>query len=344
MVWAGVLTDRFRVRRLSFWVMIALATACLAMATVPNWIALIFVIYALRLTGQGMMSQLGSVAMVRWFEATRGKALSLSSMGFAAGQAILPVVFVALFASFHWRSLWMLAAALVLITMPVMLMLLRQERTPQSMAETTQRTGMDGLHWTRMQMMRHGLFWLMIPMIIGPAAWGTALFFQQVHLTEVKGWTLVSFVALLPLYTVTSVISTFVSGWAVDRFGVNRVTPVQMLPFALSFAVLAYADTIVMAGVGLMIFGVGQGMQATATSVFWAEFYGTRYIGSIKAVAAALMVFGSAIGPGVTGLFIDLGVNFPEQMIPIAIYYVIAAAMATTGILKYQGRLGRFQR
>ena len=344
MVWAGVLTDRFRVRRLSFWVMIALATACLAMATVPNWIALIFVIYALRLTGQGMMSQLGSVAMVRWFEATRGKALSLSSMGFAAGQAILPVVFVASFASFHWRSLWMLAAALVLITMPVMLMLLRQERTPQSMAETTQRTGMDGLHWTRMQMMRHGLFWLMIPMIIGPAAWGTALFFQQVHLTEVKGWTLVSFVALMPLYTVTSVISTFVSGWAVDRFGVNRVTPVQMLPFALSFAVLAYADTIVMAGVGLMIFGVGQGMQATATSVFWAEFYGTRYIGSIKAVAAALMVFGSAIGPGVTGLFIDLGVNFPEQMIPIAIYYVIAAAMATTGILKYQGRLGRFQR
>ncbi len=344
MVWAGVLTDRFRVRRLSFWVMIALAGACLAMAAVPNWIALIFVIYALRLSGQGMMSQLGAVAMVRWFEKTRGKALSLSSMGFAAGQAVLPVVFVALFASYHWRSLWVLAACLVLITMPVMLVLLRQERTPQSMVETTQVAGMDGRHWTRVEMFRHGLFWLMIPMIIGPAAWGTALFFQQVHLTEVKGWSLVSFVALMPLYTVTSVISTFVTGWAVDRFGVNRVTPVQMLPFALSFAVLAYADTIFAAGVGLMIFGVGQGMQATATSVFWAEFYGTRYIGSIKAVGAALMVFGSAIGPGVTGLFIDLGVNFPEQMIPIAIYYLIAAMMATAGILKYQDRLARLQR
>jgi MFS family permease len=344
MVWAGVLTDRFRVRRLSFWVMIALAGACLAMAAVPNWIALIFVIYALRLSGQGMMSQLGAVAMVRWFEKTRGKALSLSSMGFAAGQAVLPVAFVALFASYHWRSLWVLAACLVLITMPVMLVLLRQERTPQSMAETTQVTGMDGRHWTRVEMFRHGLFWLMIPMIIGPAAWGTALFFQQVHLTQVKGWSLVSFVALMPLYTVTSVISTFVSGWAVDRFGVNRVTPVQMLPFALSFAVLAYADTIFAAGIGLLIFGVGQGMQATATSVFWAEFYGTRYIGSIKAVGAALMVFGSAIGPGVTGLFIDLGVNFPQQMIPIAIYYVIAAIMATAGILKYQVRLARLQR
>ena len=339
MVWAGVLTDRFRVRRLSFWVMVALAGACLAMAAVQNWIALIFVIYALRLTGQGMMSQLGAVAMVRWFEAARGKALSLSSMGFAAGQAILPVVFVALFASFHWRSLWVLAAALVLITMPVMLLLLRQERTPQSMAQSTQSAGMDGQHWTRMQMIRHGLFWLMIPLVIGPPAWGTALFFQQVHLTEVKGWTLVSFVALMPLYTVTSVVSTFVSGWAIDRFGVTRVTPVQMLPFALSFAVLAFADTIAMAGVGLMIFGVGQGMQATATSVFWAEFYGTRYIGSIKAVGAALMVFGSAIGPGVTGLFIDLGVDFPQQMIPIAIYYAVAAIMATVGVLRYRKRL-----
>jgi hypothetical protein len=56
------------------------------------------------------------------------------------------------------------------------------------------------------------------------------------------------------------------------------------------------------------------------------------------------MVFGSALGPGVTGLFIDLGVDFPEQMIPIAIYYVIAALMATTGILKYQNSLARFQR
>ena len=143
----------------------------------------------------------------------------------------------------------------------------------------------------------------------------------------------------MPLYTVTSVVSTFVSGWAIDRFGVTRVTPVQMLPFALSFAVLAFADTIAMAGVGLMIFGVGQGMQATATSVFWAEFYGTRYIGSIKAVGAALMVFGSAIGPGVTGLFIDLGVDFPQQMIPIAIYYAVAAIMATVGVLRYRKRL-----
>ncbi len=336
MVWAGVLTDRFRVRVLAFGVMVALAGACLAMAAVPNWVALIFVIYALRLTGQGMMSQLGQVAMVRWFEASRGKALSLSSMGFAAGQAFLPIIFVALFASFHWRSLWVLAAVLVLLTIPVILMLLRQERTPQSMADQAQRAGMNGRHWTRGELLRSGLFWMMIPMAIGPAAWGTALFFQQVHLTEVKGWELVEFVALMPLYTLSAVASTFLSGWAIDRFGVSSVLRIQMLPFALSFIVLAYADTLLVAGIALVIFGAGQGMQSTAPAAFWAEYYGTRHVGSIKAVAAALMVFGSAIGPGVTGLFIDLGVDFPQQMLPIAVYYLIAAALATWAIHRYR--------
>ncbi|MFG6549314.1 MFS transporter [Sulfitobacter sp. M21595] len=336
MVWAGVLTDRFRVRVLALGVMLALAGACLAMAAVPNWIALIFVIYALRLTGQGMMSQLGQVAMVRWFEASRGKALSLSSMGFAAGQAFLPVIFVALFASFHWRSLWVLAAVLVLLTIPVILMLLRQERTSQSMADQAQRAGMKGRHWTRAEMFRSGLFWMIIPLAIGPAAWGTALFFQQVHLTQVKGWALVEFVALMPVYTISAVASTFLSGWAIDRFGVSRVVPVMMLPFALSFAVLAYADTLWMAGIGLLIFGMGQGMQSTAPAAFWAEYFGTRHVGSIKAVAAALMVFGSAIGPGVTGLFIDLGVDFPQQMLPIALYYLIAAGLAAWAIARYK--------
>ncbi len=341
MIWAGVLTDRFRVRALALGVMLALSSACIAMALNTSWVLLILVIFALRLSGQGMMSQLGSVAMVRWFEATRGKALSLSSMGFAAGQAILPIVFVGLFAVANWRSLWVLAAAVVMLTIPFLLMLLRQERTPQSMASDAQIAGMDGKHWKRGEMLRSGLFFLMIPLIIGPSAWGTALFFQQVHLTEVKGWELVSYVALMPVYTLSTIVTTFASGWAIDRFGVSRIVPFQMLPFALSFAVLAFADTIFMAGVGLVVFGVGQGLQGTATPTFWAEYFGTRHIGSIKSVAAAMMVFGSAIGPGITGALIDLGIDFPDQMLPISVYYLFAAALATYGIVRYQPTLSR---
>jgi MFS family permease len=313
MIWAGVLTDNFRVRAVALGIMIGLALACLMMAAVPNGLLLIPVIFALRFTGQGMLSQLGAVAMVRWFEAARGKALSLSSMGFAAGQAFLPVI----------------------------LLLLRRERTPQSMLQEAQIAGMHNRHWTRAEVLRSGFFWLMIPMTIGPGAWGTALFFQQVHLVEVKGWSLVGFVALMPAFTMATIGATFASGWAIDRFGVSRVVPFQMLPFALGFVVLAYADTLFMAGIGLTVFGVGQGMQSTGASALWPEYFGTRHIGAIKAVAAAIMVFGSAIGPGVTGWLIDLGVNFPQQMLPIAVYYLFAAALATAAILRYGPSLNR---
>lgn len=341
MIWAGVLTDRFRVRVLAVVMMLGLAAACVAMALVQSWVLLVAVIFALRFTGQGMMSQLGAVAMLRWFEKTRGKALSLSSMGFAAGQAILPVVFVALFAVTGWRNLWVLAAVIIVATIPVVWVLLRRERTPQNMADEAQIAGMFGRHWTRAEMLRSGLFFAIVPMVLGPSAFGTALFFQQVHLVEVKGWSLVGYVALLPLYTLAAVVATFVSGWAIDRFGVSRLLPVQMLPFAACFAVMAHAQTLFTAGIALVLFGVGQGMQSTGASTFWAEYYGTRHLGAIKAVSAALIVFGSAIGPGVTGVLIDAGVDFPEQMIPIAVYYVIAAALARYGIARYRPTLGR---
>ncbi len=336
MIWAGVLTDTYRVRLLSLWVMLLLALTCLAMSMVSNWILLIVVIYALRLLGQGMMSEIAYVAMARWFVAARGRAISIASMGFATGQAVLPIIFVALLVLFDWRLLWVVAAFCVLVTIPVIQRLLRQERTPQSLAESNASLGMGGRHWSRKEMLRHPLFYLLVPLLLGPPAWGTALFFQQVHLTETKGWSLVAYVSLMPIFTLSMIVTTFVAGWAVDRFGVKWVVPFQLIPFAASFVLLSYAETVFAAGIALTIFGIGQGMHGTAITAFWAVFYGTRHLGSIKAAAAALMVFGSAIGPGITGVFIDYGVDFPQQMTPIAAFYLSAALLAGLGILRYQ--------
>ena len=202
MVWSGVLTDRFRVRTLGALVLVGLAGACLFMAFNPFAALLPLSIFLLRFTGQGMTSHIAVVAMARWFVASRGKALAVASGGFALGEALLPMIFVWAMTLTDWRNLWIIAALFILSMVPLMQRLLRQERTPQSLAEGDVATGMGGRHWTRGQMLRHPLFWFVLPSVLGPSAFITAMFFQQVHLAEVKGWSHVSLVALFPLYTI----------------------------------------------------------------------------------------------------------------------------------------------
>jgi MFS family permease len=339
MIWSGMLTDHFRVKGLALLVMPGLALACLFMALVPGPTLLVVAIFALRFFGQGMMTHLNVVAMARWYVRRRGLALSISSMGFAIGQALLPLVFVALLAVTGWRNLWLLSAVLVLCTLPIVLRLLRLERTPQSLAKETAIAGLEGRHWTRAEVLRHPLFWLLVPALLGPPAWGTALFFQQVHLAEVKPWTLPQWVALMPFFTVALIAANFASGLAIDRFGAGRVVMLYMLPFLVGFLILAASGGLVLAGVGLVIFAMGQGMQATVPGAFWAEYFGTRHLGAIKSASTAIMVFGTAIGPGVTGVLIDLGIDFPAQMYGIAAYFALAGLCATVGILKVRSQL-----
>jgi MFS family permease len=139
-------------------------------------------------------------------------------------------------------------------------------------------------------------------------------------------------VSLFPIYTVTATVVSVVAGFAIDRLGAGRLLPVLLIPVALGFFVFSVTGSLVGAAIGIMLFGISSGINATAPSAFWAEYFGTRHLGAIKAMATALMVLGSAIGPGLTGWIIDRGLDFSDQMAWVAVYYVLAAGLAFVGI------------
>ena len=332
MVWAGGLTDRYRSRALGAFVLTFLAAACLFMAVNTSAWLLPLAIFALRFGGQGMTSHIAVVSMSRWFIATRGKALSIAGLGIAVGEALMPVTFVSLLLIFDWRMLWVIAALVALAGIPVLWRLLREERTPQSMAEMDQSAGMSDRHWRRPEVFRHWLFWFMVPALLGPPAFATAFFFHQVHYTEVKGWALLSFVAMIPIFTGVGVLSMVLSGMALDRFGTARVLPWFQLPLVVAFLLFSAAGSLWTLALGFVFLGMTQGMQQTLPNAFWAEFFGTRYLGSIKAMGAAVMVFGTALGPGLTGVLIDWQVGIEAQYIGIAAYFVFTTVMMQIGV------------
>ena len=336
MIWAGSLTDVFRVRVLGPVILIGLTLACLSMAFVSAVWFLPLVIFALRFTGQGMTSHIAVVAMARWFVATRGKALSIATLGFAVGEAILPLTFVALMVIFDWRILWLVAAGIALLGAPILAMSLRQERTPREISAENPSAGMNGLHWTRNGALRHPLFWFMVPALLGPSAFNTAFFFQQVHFAEIKGWQHIELVAYFPLYTGFSVVAMMLSGWALDKWGTARLMPLYQLPLVFSFLAFSWASEPTLAWIGFLFLAMTTGFNSTLPNAFWAEFFGTNHIGSIKAMAAAIMVLGSAIGPGVTGILIDFGIGLETQFIAIAVYFLLTTAMMWIGIARFR--------
>ena len=335
MLWSGALTDQYRTRALGAVVLMLLAASCLFMALNP-WAALLpLVIFALRFCGQGMVSHLAVVSMSRWFVATRGRALSIAGLGFAFGEAVLPVACVSLMLVLDWHLIWIAAAVVAVLAIPLLTILLRQERTPQSHAESDISLGMEGRHWSRMEALRHPLFWFMVPAILGPAAFNTAFFFQQVHFAEVKGWEHIELVALFPVYTVAAFCVMLVSGWLLDRFGTPRLMPWYQLPMMIGFGVFALGQGLFSAFVGLMFLAMSAGANNTLPNAFWAEFYGTRSLGAIKATATAVMVLGSAIGPGITGALIDFGIGIETQYLGVAVYFLFATAMMAVGVGRY---------
>ena len=156
----------------------------------------------------------------------------------------------------------------------------------------------------------------------------TALFFHQVHLIEVKGWEHIDFVTMLPVYTTATVCSMLGAGWAIDRWGTGWLMPLSLLPLAGGFIVFWISGSIIYALPGFILIAFTSGISSVLSSAFWAEYYGTHHLGAIKSLASSLMVLGSAIGPGITGLLIDYDFDFPRQMLGIA-FLTIGASVLT---------------
>ena len=146
---------------------------------------------------------------------------------------------------------------------------------------------------------------------------------------------------MFPFYTAISIIAMMLSGWALDKVGTARLIPWMQVPMVAAFIIFAFAQDSWGMLSGFFFLGVNSGFNNTLPSAFWAEFYGTRHIGAIKAMAAAVMVLGSAIGPGISGVAIDLGVGIEVQFLWIALFFIISTVTMAIGVSRAKGLLAK---
>jgi MFS family permease len=322
----GYVVDRHRAGSIILVVVPMLALAAAAMALSGHVVFLFATIYLLRLFGQGMMPHIAFTTIARWFSAQRGRAVAMAILGLNASQAALPLVFVTLAGALGWRNAWWLtAAALVFLALPAIAWLMAVERTPRA-SDPPPRVA-AARDWTRPEVLRDPLFYLVILAVTPPAFIANGVFFHQVYLVELRGWSLELFASAITLYALVTVGSTQVAGHLVDRVSAVSMLPSYLLPLGLGCLLLGSFGAPWVAFVFMVLYGISDGFSLTLFGALWPEIYGLKHLGAIRAIIMAVTVLASALGPGVTGFLIDRGVSYPGQLAAMGIYCFAISAV-----------------
>jgi sugar phosphate permease len=320
----GGWADTVPLSRLAPIIAAVFAGAALLMALGTQVWMLVTAVFLLRFCGQGMFTHIKATAMARWFVATRGRAMAITNLGYPLGESLLPVPVLLLAAWIGWRMTWGVTAVVIaLVVLPLLTWLLSQDRSPAGQAAISGSPGLGARHWQRPEVLRHWVFWALVPFFLTPGFIGTVIFFHQVHVSEVKGWSLTAMATGYATYAATTIATSFVAGWVADRFGPALLLPVAVLPMALGMTLLGPATQVADWVLVLSCIGVTQGMVGAIAGTLLPYLYGTDHLGSVRGIVTAIMVLSTAIGPGVTGLLIDAGITFPEQGAAMAVWCVV---------------------
>ena len=326
----GRLVDTIKLRKIALAVILGLVVAAFHFSFVSSVITLTVGIYFLRLSGQGMMSHLYATAMTRRYEAERGRALSVAIFGHPASEFLMPLFIFALMAMMPWRHVWQVTSVLVIVVMvPAALLLTgRSQGQDGGGVEAALPTGRDGTHWTQGQVLRDLKFWMLSGLVLAPSFTSTGLFFHQIYFVNEKGIALAQWVAGYAFFSTFSILASFAGGILVDRFSAQQIAPASVSALSLAVLCLALINPGVQIFVYFTIFGIAQGLSYSAITPIWAELYGTKFLGGIKAVAQSMMVFASALSPVTLGVMIDQGWELNALFLVLGAIPIIAGIMA----------------
>lgn len=324
--WFGQIVDWFSTRKVTLIIIPVLAIACLFMAFSQHILLLVMTIYLLRLFGQGMMTHTALTATGRWFERSRGRAMSIAVIGHQVGEGLFPFVFVAVAAMVGWRGSWTASAiVLLLVALPLCTWLNGPERVPASENDGTAKQVATGR--TRGEVVRDLLFYPLLLGVMAPGFIGTTIFFHQVYLIELRGWSIEVFALAFTVMASMTILFALVSGQLIDRFSATRMLPGFLVPLGLGCLTLSLVEAHWSAFAFMALMGTSYGFSSTMFGAVWPEIYGTRHLGAIRSLTVAIMVFATAAGPGLTGYLIDVGIDYPTQILVMGFYCFAASAL-----------------
>jgi predicted MFS family arabinose efflux permease len=325
LIWVGKKIDDVNIFKFAFFVIILLSFACFFFSRITSVFLLFIAIFLMRFSGQGMMSHTASTTISRYFTKTRGRALSISWFGLSSAEFIMPVLMVYLLTFIDWQNLWLIFSVSVLIILPIASFLLIKNLNLDSReANDEDIEEVEIKQWKRREVIKDYRFYIISSNMLAMPWIFTGFAVFQSFVQTSKGWGPYVIAQSFMSYSVLSVLTLFLSGFLIDKFTSRKLLIYMNIPLLLSVIVLFFFDTPVTAFIFLGLVGISNGFANILGSSTWAELYGVKYLGSIKALTTALMVFATAFGTALFGYLIDIGFTIGDIAVVSGTYIFIS--------------------
>ena len=118
-----------------------------------------------------------------------------------------------------------------------------------------------------------------------------------------------------------------IAGPVIDRVGARWIARFYLLPLGLGLVVLGAFDPLWSGYLFLMSAGATAGVSSTLLGTLWAELYGVRHLGAVRALVTACGVVASALSPALLGMLLSLGVPIEALPLGCAVYVAVGVAI-----------------
>ena len=325
LVWIGKKIDDVNILTFAAYVIIFLSASCFIFSKITSVIFLFVAIFLMRLAGQGLTCHPASTTISRFFEKNRGRGLSTGWLGLSLAEFSLPVLIVFLLTFIEWRDIWLSISILVIIILPVVsYLLVKDVKLDTREISSNTESNKEIRQWKRIEVLKDYRFYIISMTMLAMPWIATGSFVYQSFITTSKEWGPYIIAQSFMAYSIFSVITLFIAGFLIDKFSSRRLLIYMNIPLFFATIVLFYFNSQISSFLFFGMIGITNGLANVLGSSTWAEIYGVKYIGSIKALTTALMVFATAFGTALFGILIDYGFSI-EQIAAVSGAYILSS-------------------
>ncbi len=325
LVWIGKKIDDINILKFASYVIIFLSVSCFIFSKISSVIFLFIGIFLMRLAGQGLSSHTATTTISRFFEKNRGRALSTAWLGLSSAEFIMPVLIVFLLTFIEWREIWVSISIIVILLLPAATYILVKEVKLDTREDSQiEESNREIKQWRRIEVLKDYRFYVICMTMLAMPWIATGSFVYQSFISSSKEWGPYVIAQSFMVYSILSVITLFISGFLIDKFSSRKLLIYMNIPLFFSTLILYYFNAPLSSFIFFGLLGVTNGLANVLGSSTWAEIYGVKYIGSIKALTTALMVFSTAFGTALFGFLIDIGFSI-EQIAVVSGSYIFGS-------------------